>query len=230
MSGRVSGTLSTDPRLAAVRERFDALRHVRDVRRRDLASRRREIERIDAQLAIADDVGRALELLSDRLFGRLAHTLESKLTIALQEVLEQPISFVVDRRFSRGAVAMRFGIERGGEREDILKGQGGSVLNVLSVGLRMFALKALDAGTHRRFLVLDEPDCWLRPDLVPRLVRIIRDAGRALGFQVLLISHHDPSRFAATADRVYRFVPRGDGVRIERVVVDAPVPDPEAGN
>jgi hypothetical protein len=68
-----------------------------------------------------------------------------------------------------------------GRPEDIMKGQGGSVVNVLSVGLRMFALTTLDSASHRRFLVLDEQDCWLRPDLVPRLVRIVHEAGKALG-------------------------------------------------
>ena len=88
--------------------------------------------------------------------------------------------------------------------------------NILSVGLRMFALTTLPEERHRRFLVLDEQDCWLRPDLVPRLVKIIRDAGRALGFQVILISHHDLAAFDRYADRIYRFSPKEDGeVRVE---------------
>ena len=83
--------------------------------------------------------------------------------------------------------------------------QGGSVANILSVGLRMFALTSLDEGQHRRFLVLDEQDCWLRPDLVPRLAKIVRDAADALGFQVLMISHHDVAVFEQYADRIYQF-------------------------
>ena len=71
----------------------------------------------------------------------------------------------------------------------------------------MFALATLDEKTHRRFLVLDEQDCWPRPDLVPRLVKIVHDAGWALGFQVLMISHHDAESFRQYADRVYRLVP-----------------------
>ena len=88
-----------------------------------------------------------------------------------------------------------------------MRGQGGSVANILSVGLRMFALTTLDPSQHRRFLVLDEQDCWLRPDLVPRLVKIVHDAGRALGFQVLMISHHDATNFSRYADRIYRLTP-----------------------
>jgi hypothetical protein len=140
----------------------------------------------------------------------LLDIIEQKLTLALQEVLEQPIQLKAGVQWKRNSAAVDFWIERGGNREDILKGQGGSVTNILSVGLRMFALTTLDERQHRRFLVLDEQDCWLRPDLVPRLVKIVHDAGKALGFQVLMISHHDASAFAQYADRIYRLTPRAD--------------------
>jgi DNA repair exonuclease SbcCD ATPase subunit len=51
---------------------------------------------------------------------------------------------------------------------------------------------------------------------VPRLVGIVREAARTLGFQVLMISHHDVRAFEEDADVVYRFVPEPDGVRVER--------------
>ena len=82
----------------------------------------------------------------------------------------------------------------------------------------MFALTTLDKSKHRRFLVLDEQDCWLRPDLVPKLVKIIKDAGRALGFQVLMVSHHDLMIFERYADRIYQFEPKGDGT-VEVILV-----------
>jgi ABC-type branched-subunit amino acid transport system ATPase component len=75
----------------------------------------------------------------------------------------------------------------------------------------MFALTTLDSSKHRPFLVLDEQDCWLRPDLVPKLVKIVHDAGQALGFQVLMISHHDVSIFENYADKIYALAPDGQG-------------------
>ena len=167
------------------------------------------------RLQIEGDVSRALDQLSDQLFGNVIKLLEEKLTIALQEVLEQPIALKVECRYLRGSAAIEFHIERDGSREDIMKGQGGSVANILSVGLRMFALTTLDAKQHRRFLVLDEQDCWLSPDLVPRLVKIVHDAGSALDFQVLMISHHDLTAFERYADRIYRFVPGPSGIEVE---------------
>jgi hypothetical protein len=202
-------------RPSSLRRRFDELRGRRKTlaEGRDRASRR--LQELGEYLALSPKVDEALEALGHELFGKLAEIIERQLTFALQEVLEQPICLKVTREFKRGAATMGFHIERGGKGEDILRGQGGSVANILSVGLRIFALSQLDETRHRRFLVLDEQDCWLAPELVHRLVRIVRDAGSALGFQVILISHHDTTSFQPYADRIYRFVPTATGVTVE---------------
>jgi DNA repair exonuclease SbcCD ATPase subunit len=202
----------------ALRRRADRLAYRREETRSRLEATRGQIERLERYLGISDAVTAALETLNQKLFRELLALVEEKLTIALQEVLDQPVTFHATVGFKRNAAAVEFRIEREGNAEDVYHGQGGSVANVLSVGLRMFALTTQDEAEHRRFLVLDEQDCWLRPDLVPMLVKIVHDAGRALGFQVLMISHHDITIFERYADRIYRLVPAGDGaVRVERV-------------
>jgi ABC-type glutathione transport system ATPase component len=173
-----------------------------------------DLERVTDYLNIADAVDQALDKLSERLFARIIKDLEEMLTLALEEVLEQPIALKVNREYKRGMATMSFFVERNGQPEDIMRGQGGSVANILSVGLRLFGLQTLDHAVHRRFLVLDEQDCWLRPDLVPRLVKIVHDASRKLGFQVLMISHHDVSAFEQYADKIYQFIPTVQGVQV----------------
>lgn len=200
---------------AGVRQRFTRLSAWREQARNDAARTEARLAEIRRYLSISEKVSEALETLNQKLFRELLDVIEDKLTIALREVLEQPISLKAEVEWKRNAASVEFWIEREGLREDILKGQGGSVANILSVGLRMFALTTLDGSRHRRFLVLDEQDCWLHPELVPRLVKIVHDAGRALNFQVLMVSHHDADSFARYADRIYRLVPRGeDGVSV----------------
>ena len=200
---------------AGVRQRFTRLSAWREQARNDAARTEARLEEIRRYLSISEKVSEALETLNQKLFRELLDVIEDKLTIALREVLEQPISLKAEVEWKPNAASVEFWIEREGQREDILKGQGGSVANILSVGLRMFALTTLDESRHRRFLVLDEQDCWLHPELVPRLVKIVHDAGSALGFQVLMVSHHDADSFARYADRIYCLVPRGeDGVSV----------------
>ncbi len=213
---------------ANVRRRLDRLivtREERVVRSRRLAAR---FDVLNGYLTVADKVTLALEQLSEQLFQQLLGVVEEKLTIALQEILDQPIKFRAEADFKRKMASVDFWIERDGNREDILKGQGGSVANVLSVGLRMFALTTLDPAEHRRFLVLDEQDCWLRPDLVPRLVKIVHEASKALGFQVLMISHHDVALFERYADRIYQLGLNKEGnVEVRQISQPAGEPDKE---
>ena len=199
-------------RLEGRRETIQKTRDDRDRQRQDVAQ----------YLAVADDIKVALEAFSEQLFGELVDALQSQLTKALQDVLDQPIELKVERGNRQGAVTLGFYVERAGQREDIMKGQGGSVVNILSVGLRLLALHGEDEKRHRRFLVLDEQDCWLRPGLVPKLVGIIHEAGKKMGFQVLMISHHDPAMFEKYADRIYRCRPHNDGKETCVLVEDVP--------
>ena len=73
--------------------------------------------------------------LQQTLFDELTRVLQEKLTVALQEVLEQPIVFKAIPAFRNTRLEIDFHVERNTEAEDILRGQGGSVANVLSVGL-----------------------------------------------------------------------------------------------
>jgi DNA repair exonuclease SbcCD ATPase subunit len=218
MSSDDARSRTADP-LTAARRRLHHMQGKREelVKQRDRLQER--IDSTDAFLAIADAVTDALEQLSNDVFQRELNVIESTLTKALQEVLDQPVVFRATATFKRDAASVEFSVERDGNPEDIMRGQGGSVANIVSVGLRMFAITTLDPRRHRKFLVLDEQDCWLHPDLVPRLVRIVHEAGAALGFQVLMISHHDVNSFVRHADRVYRLSPdRGEGVQIEAVL------------
>jgi len=208
--------------LADVRRQCDRLLDKRDDRVRQSQRLANRFDELHQYLGVADKVTAALEQLNQQLFQQLLGIVQEKLTLALQEILEQPIQFKAVADFKRGGATVEFTIERDGNPEDIIRGQGGSVANVLSVGLRMFALTTLDETRHRRFLVLDEQDCWLRPDLVPRLVKMVHDAGQALGFQVLMISHHDVSIFERYADRIYEFVPDGKGAVDVRLVESQP--------
>lgn len=211
------------------RKSVDRLIWRRDQLQQELRQNETRLVAIQDYLGISDQVTEALDKLSQKLFEEVLGILQDKLSIALHEVLEQPINFKAEASFKRGAASVDFSIDRDGNTEDINRGQGGSVQNVLSVGLRLFALAQLDSEEHRRFLVLDEQDCWLRPELVPRLVNIVHRAAKELKFQVIMISHHDVGLFEKYADKIYRFNPSADGViQVEEVAAAASTRDVES--
>lgn len=189
---------------------------------------RQQLEGVTAFVRVAPEVAKRLDVLSQHLFGDILAEVERNLTYALQEVLEQNLKVVSTTEVNRGKATITFSVERDGQKEDILTGQGGSVCNIISVGLRLIALSQLPEREHRRFLILDEQDCWLRPDLVPRLMAIIHTIAQKLNFQLLVISHHDLSLFREYADRIYRIWPapaaRG-GLKVELLEGDANMVD-----
>jgi DNA repair exonuclease SbcCD ATPase subunit len=215
-SARPAGGQAIPP--TTLRRRLDQWLGKREEKQRRYRDLQQQLAELETRLELAQPVTDALMLLSEKLFEQELRIVEEKLTIALQDVLEQPVCFRARPDFKGGVAVVEFAIERNGHAEDVQRGQGGSVQNILSVGLRMFALATLGKANHRGFLVLDEQDCWLRPELVPRLVRIVRQAGEELGFQVLLISHHDLGRFDRYANRILKLERQGDSVEV--VVVD----------
>jgi DNA repair exonuclease SbcCD ATPase subunit len=205
-----------DPNL--LRRNFDRLSWERKARLKELEERKAALKLIEAFLEDQPRVAARLESLCSDLFGEILNEVERNLSYALQEIIGQDLIVVSSREVQRGKVHINFSIEHDGQPEDILTGQGGSVCNIISVGLRLIALSQLDEREHRRFLVLDEQDCWLRPDLVSHLMSIIYAIARRLNFQILVISHHDVHLFREYADRIYRIVPeqtKGEGVRLE---------------
>jgi len=203
-----------------LRDHFQELRWQERRLAEQLQADRAKLAETEAFVAQAPQIAERLDQLSQHLFGDILDEVERNLTFALREILDQDLMVTTTRDVKKGKINITFGIERQGKREDILTGQGGSVCNIISVGLRLIALSQLHEKDHRRFLILDEQDCWLRPDLVPALMRIIHTIAHKLQFQIMVISHHDVSLFREYADRIYRVLPparEGDGVQVEAV-------------
>ncbi len=168
-------------------------------------------------LELAPLASARLETLTRQLFGELLDEIEATLTHGIREILGQDRRVTSLREVKNNRLSIEFQVESPEGVEDILRGQGGSVCNILSVGLRLIGLSCLDPAGHRPFLVLDEQDCWLRPDLVPRLMKLVARIADKLGVQVLVISHHPIDAFSTHADRIYHLKPHRElGVLVER--------------
>lgn len=110
--------------------------------------------------------------------------------------LAKPV--VLDLYTAHGSPALDIEISAGGKfKEEITSG---AMKNVLSVGLRLIAISRTK---QRRFLVLDEPDHWIKPENVPQFVNVLDKIIRELGFQILMISHHPNSYFDQVAKCVH---------------------------
>lgn len=172
-------------------------------------------------LVLAPKARDRLEELSKALFGKILDEVELNLTHGIREILGQDRVVITEREVKSNRLQIHFQIHNQGnedEIEDIMSGQGGSVCNILSVGLRLIALSQLPEEQHRRFLVLDEQDCWLKPALIPKFMKLINEIADKLSLQLLVISHHPLDLFAGAADRIFELKPdREHGATVTRV-------------
>lgn len=178
-------------KLQETKEKLFALKGVyEDERQKNLA------KALDAQkrLSSSEVIKEVLEETQRRAHEKSVGAYENMLTALLEDVLPGERSVVLNLHTERGAPALDVFIQKGEGQplEDALMGTGGSVTNLLSTGLRLVAL--MRSG-RRRFLVLDESDCWIKPALIDKYAAIIAEMSKELGVQILMVSHHDESLF-----------------------------------
>ena len=212
------------PDLRELERRCDRLTALAEARHDEHARLRTALASERDFLVLAPKARDRLEELTTALFGALLDDVERNLTHAIREILGQDRAVTTQREVRNNRLQIHFQIENLGHDgegeavEDIMTGQGGSVCNILSVGLRLIALSQLPQDRHRPFLVLDEQDCWLRPALIPSFMRLINEIAVRLDIQLLVISHHPIDLFAGAADRIYELRPdRSAGALVSRV-------------
>jgi len=209
------------PDMRAIERRLDRLSAFAEARHGEHERLLGQLAEVRDFLVLAPKARDTLEELSTALFGKVLDQVEANLTHAIREVLGQDRVVSTSREIKNNRLHIDFQIQnRGNEKEieDILTGQGGSVCNILSVGLRLIALSQLPEEHHRPFLVLDEQDCWLKPALIPKFMQLINEIAQRLGLQLLVISHHPLDLFAEAADRIFELRPdRESGATVKRV-------------
>jgi DNA repair exonuclease SbcCD ATPase subunit len=146
------------------------------------------------RVEIEPEVMGVMEELQRREHERAVGAYEELLTLFMRDVLPGHRDVVMDLRTERSLPALDVYLRKGEGMplEDALSGTGGSVTNILSAGLRFISL--VRSG-RRPFLVLDEPDCWIKPELAPKFAAVVQSVAEQLGVQVLMISHHDEQMF-----------------------------------
>mgnify|MGYP002716869353 CR=1 FL=1 len=153
-----------------------------------------QVHEAQQRVLAAPLVSEVLEKVQKREHEKAVGVYEQLLGAFLSDVLPGERFIEMDLYTERGAPALDIYIKKGQDAplEDAYLGTGGSVTNLLSTGLRLVAL--LRSG-KRRFMVLDESDCWIEPALIPKYASIVQEMAQTLDVQILMISHHQENLF-----------------------------------
>jgi len=173
-----------------------------------------DVKNANDRVLAAPFVQEVLERVQKREHERAVGAYEELLGAFLSDVLPGERFVSMDLYMDRGAPALDIYLQKGQNepKEDALRGTGGSVANLLSTGLRLIAL--LRSGA-RRFLVLDESDCWIEPALIPKYAGVVFEMAETLDVQILMISHHEESLFAGHIPHRLKMLKMGGNLTTE---------------
>lgn len=168
------------------------LRHARLAWLQETAHKERdafilEAKGADARLARAPKLQAHLESMQSQTHAQTVGAYESILTELVHEVMGPGRDVKLTTGYRNNQPALDIDVMQGEFTEDILEGNGGALTNVVCAGLRFTAVAR---SGKRRFLVLDEPDCWTKPERVPAFFKALASVCEQAGFQALVVSHH----------------------------------------
>ena len=169
----------------------------RDVLSKKLDRVTQDVSQAKLRAELKPQVDEFLSELEYEAQKRSIDSFELMLTSMVNDVLprdNQKVSIKLTTQ--RNAPALYVYLNQNGFDEDVLTGQGGAVANVLSTALRFIALAR--TTSNRKFIILDEPDCWISPDRVSNFSYVIHKIAEELNIQVVYISHHNPEYLTGT--------------------------------
>lgn len=206
MSNQLADKLNVlDTKLRELQKRASAVDAVISERRTRAGNLGKRISEARYRLELNPDVQSFMISLQQRVHQRGVGLYEKLLTALVQDVLpENPHPVCLELSTDKGLPALTIQLGRDDAKNNvtaqhIFDDTGGSLTNVVSSGLRFIALAR---SPLRKFLVLDEPDCWIEPFRIPRFADILSDMSNDVGVQAILISHHQDSAFAGLPDRM----------------------------
>lgn len=173
-------------------------------RQAELADRADELTKnvgkAKGELDLKEETEGFLERLQHSYHEKTLGSYERLLTAVTEDVMGLGNRIKLDLFTERGAPALDITAETydpntpedKGFIVDLLSNSGGSMTNVISMGLRCIA--TLRSGL-RPFLALDETDIWLSHDRVGDFYNVLEQLSNEHGLQALVISHHKINTF-----------------------------------
>lgn len=193
--------------LQEVRLRAARLQGQRDAEAQQLKETTAEVSLAKGRLGLSEEVARIFDALQRRAHERSVGAFERLLTAILNDVMPGEGQVRLLTQLKANYTWLDVALEKPQGLEDLLEGNGGAVTNVVSTGLRFAALSRTQ---NRRVMVLDEADCWLKPDRVPAFVSVVAEVSKQARTQTFFITHHDPTFFEGKVNLV-KFVAGKDG-------------------
>lgn len=148
-------------------------------------------------LETSRDIMVAVSILSQSEFKTV---IESLVTQMLQYVFGENYSFLMENKLFRDQSETHMFVVKDGKKRSLRDEQGGGVLDVVSIALRI-VFWAIDTACTEPFLVFDEPAKFVSKDKLELVSEILKSISDMLGLQILLVTHEED--LVKAADKCY---------------------------
>lgn len=177
-------------------EKAKARMAAQEERRADLIKRKENVQRnIDLMPEVID--------VLDRMYadcnGAAIKEYETILTNGVDEIIGDGTGVSLGLRAYMKSIALDIKSTKRGRIGDIMEGEGGGLTNVVCLGLRTISVAR---SRMRRFMLLDEPDCWLNNQRVNPFFGMVEEIAHQ-GFQIVTLTHHDISDINHSMNVIY---------------------------
>lgn len=145
---------------------------------------------------IQESVSEVLDIMQNEIHQKNIGVYEDLMSAFIKDVLNSEKNVKLTSGTELGAPSLDIDliktVNKKIVKESILDGSGGSVVNILSAALRLLVLTKKKSYP---FMLLDEPDCWIKPEKVTEFVKVLKDVASELEYQMLYVSHLSEASF-----------------------------------
>jgi DNA repair exonuclease SbcCD ATPase subunit len=201
----------------AIKSFEDSLRKLENLER-DLGKTDEAIKDLDKEISKLEEVRVFLQELAEVARAEIASGLEQIVTLCLQSVFGDGLSFEIEIDTERNSTAVSFYVLNieGNVRADPKDSMGGTVVDVVAAGLRFGLLKILKPEPVGP-IILDEPGKMLSASYRPSFAELIYDLTQMFKKQSIMITH-DPYLMQVADHSVYIEKVNGVSKIVERVI------------
>lgn len=195
----------------------DSLREL-DNFERDFGKTQDALEDLNKEISKLEEVRVFLQELAEIARGEIASGLEQIVTLCLQSVFGDGLSFEIEINTERNNTTVSFYVlnEEGNVRSEPKDSMGGGVVDVVATGLRFGLLKILNPPPIGP-IILDEPGKMISANLIPSFAELIYELTHMFKKQNIMITHHE-SLMQVADHSIYVEKVNGVSKIVERVI------------
>lgn len=151
---------------------------------KELASSKKALEEAEKHLEAANGLKAVVQQVAKETQDKLRFRFEAIVQACLDAVFPDSYIFKMEFISRRGQVEVDMWLDKDGTRMDPLDSNGGGVVDVMSIALR---LCCLTLSANARLLLLDEPFGHLRGEARERLGELLAIISEKLNVQIFMV-------------------------------------------